>query len=292
MTAGRQGMTPNVQLLLSELEKQTANLNKEMHYRKQAEFLAHNHIKTLESKTKELRLFANVAAHTLQEPLKIIETELKSIRSHYEHPNEHNDLVSHFLHLIESSTDRMRFLIDSYWEYSLTQLDTAQFSEISLKTILESAITSMAELIEKNKAILTYSPAPIKNWPFISGNDQQITAVFQQLITNAINFCSARAPIQMNLSLEIENGLYLFSINDNGRGIHPKHFEQIFWVIKPDEKLGEYKRNTIGLAICKKIIEHHGGKIWVSSQPHEGSTFYISLPIPVQSHSLRDARSH
>lgn len=284
-------MILNVEQLLSELEKQTDNLNKEIFFRKQAEFLAHNHIETLESKTKELRLFANTAAYTLQEPLKVIETELKNFKSQYEHSNEANDLLKKFLHLIENSTDRIRFLIDSYLEYSLMQIDTVQFTKISLKTILENSITSMAELIDKNKVALTYSSADLANWPTILGDEQQITAVFQQLITNAIHFHSEK-PIELKISLEIDHGLYLFSIHDNGRGIDPKYFEQIFWVIKPDKKLGDYQRNTIGLAICKKIIEHHGGKIWVSSKLNEGSIFYISLPIPAQRQLPIDRRFH
>src|SRR5262249_9789177 len=114
--------------------------------------------------------------------------------------------------------------------------------------------------------------------PLILGNEEQLSAVIQQLISNAIQYRSEK-PLQITFDLELQKGLCRFAIQDNGRGIDPKYFEQIFWFIKPDEVSGEYKRNSIGLAICKKVIEHHRGKMWVGSTLNQGSIFYILLPL-------------
>lgn len=273
-TVGAETMTPNVEQLLLELEHRTEVLNKEIRFRQQAEFLAHQHIEILESKNKEIRLFANMAAHELQKPLHSIEEGLQMLKS--------NQNADQSIDILENSVDRLRTLISGYLEYAFIQIDAASFELVNLNTLLEEALHNIDEDIQKHKAKINYNKETLSKCPNLLGNVQLLCSVFQELITNSIRYCD-KAQVEIDIDVEIQPGICLVSIKDNGQGIHPKFFEQIFWVIKPDQESGGYKRNSIGLSISKKIIEHHGGKIWVSSNIEGGgSTFYISIPTPAQ----------
>jgi len=275
-------ITPNVEQLLTELERQTENLNKEIRFRKQAEFLSHQHIDILESKAKEIRLFANVAAHGLQEPLKDFALHLQNLKGYYQSQKQAKDnpsLQSSF-DILENSITRMQTLIDVYLEYSLITIDKVAFVPISMIHVLELALENIADIIKKDNVHIEYDKTSWEACPHLLGDEQLLASVFQEIISNAIRYRSDD-PIHIELTLELQPGLCMIAIKDNGQGIDPKYYEQIFWAIKPDKHSGEYQRNSIGLAISKKAIEHHGGKIWVSSVINLGSTFFITLPIPV-----------
>jgi signal transduction histidine kinase len=290
-------MTSNVEQLLLELEQRTEVLNKEIRFRQQAEFLSRQHIEILESKNKEIRLFANVAAHELQKPLQSLEQGLQVLKNHpqfqklltdhlenstYDTNQTQDTNIRHSIGILENSVDRLKTLIGSYLEYAFIQIDAASFVHITMNTLLEEALLNIAEVIQKHNAKINYDRNLFKDCPSLLGNDELLRSVFQELITNSINHCD-KPLVEIDITFETQPGLCLFAIKDNGQGIHPKYFEQIFWVMKPDQDSGGYKRGSIGLSITKKIIEHHGGKIWVSSNIEGGgSTFYISLPIPVQ----------
>lgn len=280
-------MTPNVEQLnieqlLLELEQKTEVLNKEMRYRQQAEFLSHQHIETLESKNKEIRLFANIAAHELQNPLESLEAGLLTLKSHHTHPMSDVQDIQDSITILENSVDRLRHLINGYLDFAFIQIDAASFELISINPLLDEALQNIAEIIQEHKANIHYDRNLFSTCPNLLGNQELLRCVFEELISNSIHYCD-KPQIEIDIAFETQPGLCLLSIKDNGKGIHPKYFEQIFWVIKPDQASGGYKRGSIGLAITKKIIEHHGGKIWVSSNIEGGgSTFYISLPIPPQ----------
>ena len=109
-------------------------------------------------------------------------------------------------------------------------------------------------------------------------DDVQIGRTFQNLIGNAIKFCDSNSP-QVHLSAQKDDGEWIFSVKDNGIGIAPEYSEQIFKIFKRLHTRDEYKGTGIGLAVCKKIVERHNGRIWVESEPGKGSTFYFSIPI-------------
>jgi light-regulated signal transduction histidine kinase (bacteriophytochrome) len=113
--------------------------------------------------------------------------------------------------------------------------------------------------------------------PLIKGNKTQILQLFQNLIGNAFKYKSEKAPV-VDISYTEENNYYRFEIKDNGIGIDPKFFQKIFVIFQRLHKREEYTGTGIGLAICKKIVEKHGGKIWVTSEPDQGSTFYFTIP--------------
>lgn len=292
MTANIEQNHQNVEQLLLELAQRTEVLNKEIKFRQQAEFLAHQHIEILESKNKEIRLFANMAAHELQKPLQSLEQGLQTLRNHplFQNGSAHSDRndskndakIDRSVLVLEDSVDRLRTLIKGYLDYAFIQIDAASFEIISLNTLLEEALQNIADIIQQKDAKISYNKELLSNCPNLLGNVQMLCSVFQELISNSIRYCD-KAQAEIEIALELQPGLCLISIQDNGLGIHPKLFEQIFWVIKPDLTDGGYKRSSIGLSISKKIIEHHGGKIWVSSNIEGGgTTFYISLPIPAQ----------
>ncbi len=258
-----------------DAESQRNNLKKELEWRKSLELLAKKHAETLTSKTKEMTLLTNVAVKGLEEPLVIIEnciTLLSNQRAELVHKGgkEHIDLIA-------NNTKRIRKLLNSYLQYSITHNDSEKHTTVFMNTVLNNAIENMKPEIDSSKALITFSAYAFNACPPILGDEQQLTAVFQLLLNNAIQFRSEK-PIQINIQLEVLHGLCLFSIQDNGIGIQPKYYEMIFWAFKPELQANDYKKDGIGLAVCRKVIERHGGKIWVNSIPNEGSTFYLALP--------------
>jgi len=138
--------------------------------------------------------------------------------------------------------------------------------------VLDSALKNLAAAIHECGAEVTSDPLPA-----VRGDPVQLVSLFQNLIGNALKFRGATPPrIQVGAHLNSAN--WRFSVRDNGIGIDPRHFERIFRVFQRLHTRREYPGTGIGLAICKKIVERHGGRIWLESQPGEGATFYFSLP--------------
>lgn len=267
---------PNIEQLLSQLEQQSETLNKEIQTRKRAEFLTHQHINTLEAKNKELNLLANIAVHNLAKPIQGIEQNLARLKN--KKPLQDQAILQDFINHLENNLADIQGLLTYYRDYTSPKSTSKDFQPLSMQFLLEQAIQGQEELIKTHTASILYEPAAFKACPPIMGNEEQLVAVIQQLVSNAIQYRSEK-PIQIEFKLESQKEFCLLSIQDNGRGIESKYFEQIFWFIKPDELSGEYKKTSIGLAICKKVIEHHQGKMWLSSIPKQGTTFYIMLPL-------------
>ena len=146
------------------------------------------------------------------------------------------------------------------------------FENIDLEKILDVALHNLAILIVENNVNITHDPLPE-----IFADENQMLQVFQNLITNAIKFHGQNLP-EIHISSQKGQNEWIFSIADNGIGIETRHQEQIFEVFKRLHNREQYPGNGIGLSIIKKIITHHGGKIWVKSEPGEGSTFYFTIP--------------
>lgn len=258
-----------------DAETHRDNLKKELQWRKNLELLAKKHVDTLTSQTKEITLLTNVAVKGLEEPLVIIENCITLLS------NQRADLINkggkEHIDLIANNTGRIRKLLNSYLEYSISHSDSEKHSTVFMNNVLKHAIENMKPEIDESKAEIVFSAYAFNACPPILGEEQQLTAVFQLILNNAIQYRSEK-PIKINIQLEVLHGLCLFSIQDNGIGIQPKYYDMIFWAFKPEIQANDYKHDGIGLAVCRKVIERHGGKIWVNSSPNEGSTFYIALP--------------
>ena len=137
---------------------------------------------------------------------------------------------------------------------------------------LERALTNLSVAIRESGAVITKDSLPT-----VLGDPARITQVLQNLLSNAIKFRGARIP-EIHVAAERNGGAWLFSVRDNGIGMEAAYSERIFRVFQRLHTRRQYPGTGIGLAICKKIIEHHGGRVWVTSQPGQGSTFYFTVP--------------
>jgi len=143
---------------------------------------------------------------------------------------------------------------------------------IDSETVLKEALSNLATVIQESGGVVTHGPLPT-----VAADPTQLRQVFQNLIGNAIKYRGERPP-EVHIEVEHRPGEWQFTTRDNGIGIDPQYFERIFRIFQRLHTRKEYPGTGIGLALCKKIIERHGGRIWVASQPGEGSTFCFTIP--------------
>ncbi len=168
---------------------------------------------------------------------------------------------------------RMQGLINDLLEFSRVTTRGRESELTDCEFILNQVLSNLKLYIKENKATVSYG-----SLPEVMADNTQLAQVFQNLIINGIKFHSEEAP-KIYISAEKKANEWLFSVQDNGIGIDPQYSEKIFEVFKRLHKKEEYQGTGIGLAICKKIVERHGGHIWVESELGKGSTFYFTLPI-------------
>jgi PAS domain S-box-containing protein len=218
----------------------------------------------------ELEQFAYVASHDLKAPLSSISAYAQLLERRYK--DQLDAKANRFIDHIINQTKRMDTLINDLLEYSRVGRRHKPFEPIDCNRVVEEAIAILQIVIRKSKAVVTYSDLPV-----VIADRHQLVQLFQNLIGNAIKYCQGRSPlVHVNASLREDE--CLFSVRDNGIGIDSKFSERIFQIFQRLHTEEEYSGTGIGLAICKKIVESHGGRIWVESQLTQGSTFYFTLP--------------
>ena len=171
----------------------------------------------------------------------------------------------------------MQRLITDLLAYSRVGRSGKKFKETSCEVVLDRALSNLHAAVEQRGALVTRSPLPI-----VTGDDSQLTQLFQNLIGNAVKFCKDRVP-NIHVSAERKGNEWFFSLRDNGIGIAPEYSERIFSIFQRLHDRQEYAGTGIGLAICRKVVEGHGGRIWVESQPGAGATFYFTIPVQRES---------
>jgi light-regulated signal transduction histidine kinase (bacteriophytochrome) len=167
----------------------------------------------------------------------------------------------------------MKDLIDDLLVFSRFNTQANEFELFDMDTALNSVLSYLKPYMNENHAQITHDPLPS-----IMGDSSQIQQVLQNLLTNAIKFHGDEPP-KIHISAEESGDEWTFGVSDNGIGIDSEHQEQIFEVFKRLHTREEYEGTGIGLSICKKIVERHGGRIWVESKPGKGSTFYFTIPL-------------
>ena len=224
----------------------------------------------LERSNSDLQLFAYAASHDLQEPLRTISGFVKLIEKRYK--GKLDEKADEFIDYTVDGVKRMQILIKDLLEYSQLGTKGKKFTQTNCSVTLEEAIHSLRSVIEESGVELTYDLLPT-----VTGDASQLSRLFQNLIGNAIKFRSDK-PLKIHISADHKGDEWVFSVKDNGIGIDPKFAERIFVIFRRLHTKEEYEGTGIGLAICKKIVEYHGGRIWVESEPGKGSTFYFAIP--------------
>jgi len=225
----------------------------------------------LERSNSELEQFAYVASHDLQEPLRTITSYLQLLAARYKDKLDKD--ADDFIDFAVDGSKRMKTLINSLLDYSRIN-KVRPFEMIETSNILNEIKLNMSDQIKESNAIIKYDKLPK-----IYGDTVLIGQLFQNLVGNAIKFRGDERP-EITINGEVKNGEYLFSVKDNGIGLKSEYFDKIFIIFQRLNSREKYEGTGIGLSICKKIIERHGGKIWVESEPGKGSVFYFTLKQP------------
>jgi len=224
----------------------------------------------LKRSNADLEQFAYAASHDLQEPLHVIRGFMGLIQKRY---RDRLDEKGHeFIRVTMDGAKRMQELIHDLLEYSRVGMKAKEFRPTECAMVLDKVLFNLKVAIEENGAEVTYGVLPT-----VMADAIQLGSLFQNLIGNAIKFHGAETP-KVQVSAEKRDGEWLFSVRDNGIGIDPKFSERIFSVFQRLHTSTEYPGTGIGLAICKKIVERHGGRIWVESEPGKGTTFSFTIP--------------
>ncbi len=215
----------------------------------------------------ELQLFAHIVSHDLQEPLRMVSSFMTLLERRY--ADQLNQEAREFIQFAVEGSTRMRNLLDGLLEYSRVRSKGLVFEPIGLNRPAADAVANLAVLIHECGAEVSVAALPE-----ISGDRNQLMQLFQNLIANGIKFCRTH-PSKIGISSQRENGHWVVEVSDNGIGIDPAHYQKIFQIFSRLHARESYPGTGVGLAICKQIMERHGGRIEVESQLGEGTTFKL-----------------
>ncbi|KFI22670.1 sensor histidine kinase [Nitrosococcus oceani] len=233
--------------------------------------------KTLEQQTQdlmrsnaELEQFAYVASHDLQEPLRMVSSYAQLLARRYR--NQLDSDADEFIEFMVDGATRMQALINDLLAYSRAGTKNRTFATTNSNGVVRQVLESLQFVVKETQASLAVDPLPL-----LIADEAQLAQLFQNLISNALKFRGETIP-RIHISAKEEENEIIFSIADNGIGIEPQYAERIFLLFQRLHSKREYPGTGIGLAICKKIVECHGGRIWVESKQGRGATFFFTLP--------------
>ena len=218
----------------------------------------------------DLEQFANAASHDLQEPLRTITSYISLIRDRY--ADTLDDSAREFIHFAIDGAERMRRLIDDLLEYSRIATQSGTFEPVNCNDVLTATLENLDQAIKQAGAMVECSELPE-----IKGDESQLSRMFQNLIGNALKFRGQTEP-HIRVWAELHGDQWVFSVQDNGIGIAPDYQPHIFGMFTRLHSKSRYEGTGIGLALCNKIAQRHGGRLWVESEVDKGSTFRFGIP--------------
>ncbi len=240
--------------------------------RKQAEEKLISTLQNLELSNKDLEQFAYVANHDLQEPLRMISSYTQLLERKYSDKLDQD--ASDYIHYAVDGAIRMQKLLNDLLEYSRIKSQSEQNEPVDASALLGQAVANLKQLLTENTALVTNDDLPV-----INADEAQMIRVFQNLIENAVKFQKKTELPQIHISCTKQDNMYRFSVADNGIGIEKQYHDKVFVVFQRLHSVKDYPGTGIGLSICKRIIERHGGNIWFESEVGEGTTFYFTIPV-------------
>lgn len=238
--------------------------------RKQADAVLHRTLEDLSRSNADLEQFASVASHDLQEPLRAVTGMVQLLQQRYQ--GQLDARADEYIGLAVEAAARMQHLISDLLTFSRVQRRGKPFEPTAVEAALHGALDNLRVALAESAAVVTHDPLPT-----VQADPAQLTQLFQNLLGNAIKFRSEEPP-QIHVSAERRPGAWCFAVRDNGIGIAPDYFERIFVIFQRLYPRRVYPGTGIGLALCKKIVERHGGQIWVDSHLGHGATFCFTIP--------------
>jgi light-regulated signal transduction histidine kinase (bacteriophytochrome) len=242
-----------------------------MEERKRAEESLKEKTEELARSNRDLEQFAYVASHDLQEPLRMVTNYVQLLAKRYKGKLDPD--ADDFINFAVDGAIRMWKLINDLLTYSRVGTQAKGLKPTDCENVLKHSLDNLKIAIEENEAVITHDPLPT-----VMGDHLQLGQLFQNLIGNAIKFRGEEPP-RIHISASRNGSGWTFSVRDNGIGIAPEYVERIFVIFQRLHNREEYPGTGIGLAICKKIVERHGGDIWVESEVGKGTTFYFTLQV-------------
>ncbi|MCB0156093.1 MAG: PAS domain S-box protein, partial [Anaerolineae bacterium] len=242
--------------------------------RKLAEKQLHQTLQNLKRSNEDLQQFAYVASHDLQEPLRMVSSYLELLEKRYK--GQLDERADKYIQFAIDGAVRMKRLINDLLTYSRLTRRPSSPARTNLNDALQNVLKNLEFLISESGSQIQHDLLPV-----IEVDATQVELLLQNLLSNAIKFCGEKRP-QIQIQVQQTDSEWVFAIRDNGIGIEPVYQEQIFTIFKRLHTREEYEGNGIGLAVCKRVVEQHNGRIWLESQLGQGTTFFFTLPIPGQ----------
>lgn len=224
----------------------------------------------LERSNRDLEQFAYVASHDLQEPLRMVISYTQLLQKKY--INQLDKDAGDFINNAVNGGVRMQALINDLLRYSRVNSKSKSFEQVQMSGVCADAVENLKVAIQESGAEIFYD-----SLPQVNGDPVQLTQLMQNFIGNAIKFCPKERTPKIHIRVEEHADEWVFSVQDNGIGIEPEFRDKIFEIFQRLHPKEEYPGTGIGLAICKKIVERYGGRIWVESEPGKGTTFYFTI---------------
>jgi signal transduction histidine kinase/putative methionine-R-sulfoxide reductase with GAF domain len=240
--------------------------------RKQAEDERERYATEVERSNRDLQQFAHAVSHDLQAPLRTMRGYLDLLKQRCD--DRIDDTERNYLGHVRGSAERMQEMIEALLDLSRIETRGRKFAPVDCESVLEHVLDDLGLEIKEANAEVSYGPLPT-----VMADEAQLAQVFQNLIANAIKFRKEDVPPHVHVSAEREGDEWVFSVADNGIGIDPEQADRLFQIFQRLHTREEYEGLGIGLALCRRVVERHGGRIWVESEPGEGSTFTFTIPV-------------